>query len=838
MWFVFVGVALGLVLCSTAMANTGKFSQELTYILNSSPQGMNHSMIVHLTDQVDIRTLDGQLYNQKVTRQFRHKTVVEALQAAAARSQGPVRAYLDELVQSGEVVGYTPYWIVNCFVVLGTEQAASMLAARDDISYIEANPQVELIDPIRSKDEGHFDSDANTPPAGIVAVRAPQVWYELGIKGEGALIGGLDTGVDGAHPALGYRWRGNYAPWQHCWRSPVGGTTTPTDTYGHGTHTMGTMCGATVATGTGDTTGVAPSALWIADDAINQGTGSGLDADILDGFQWFADPDGNPETVEDVPDVVQNSWGVYSGFYGYQDCDARWDAAILALEAGGTVACFSAGNEGPGAQTMRSPANAIYDSVSFFSVGAVNATDYSWPYPIAGFSSRGPSDCDHSTIKPEVAAPGVSVYSTVPGGGYQQYGWDGTSMAGPHAAGIIALMRSANPNADVRDMKSILMRTAHDEGTSGEDNSYGFGFVDAYEAVIRIMAGYGRIMGTVRDASTMNPVNALVEVVGGTEQTTSSITTGNYLLLLHGDSTYTIRYSLYGYVTQEYTLYVAMSDTTFQNVNLVPRPVFTVFSEDFEGGAPGWTHSSPSDWGDQWHLSTEMVHGGTQSYKCGHTGTRPYALFLDSRLMSPTIPNLPGEARLYFWMWIQSELSEDYPDSAFDGGILEISANGGAFNEALPVSSYPKTFSRMRDGSQATGPMRGIPCWAQNLTWVKQAVDLASFAGQSIQLRYRFGSDHVIGYEGWYVDDVLIVALGESVADVTGLVMIGEGDDLHLYWDPDANHGYRIYDDTDPFGSFTNQVGETTANDFVVVGGAASTEVKFYIVRGWNGSAQ
>ena len=838
MGFLFLGVALGLVFCGTAMADASKFSRELSHILSSSPPGMKHSMIVHLTDQVDIHALDEQLYYQKVTRQFRHKTVVEALQAAAARSQGPVREFLDELVQTGEVEGYTPYWIVNCFVVLGTDQAAALLAQRDDIAFLEANFKAELIDPIRSKGGEHFDSDANTPPAGIVAVHAPQVWYQLGIKGEGALIGGLDTGVDGAHPALGYRWRGNFAPWQHCWRSPVGGTTTPTDTYGHGTHTMGTMCGATVATGTGDTVGVAPSALWIADDAINQGTGSGLDADILDGFQWFADPDGNPETVDDVPDVVQNSWGVYSGFYGYQDCDARWDVAILALEAGGTVACFSAGNEGPGAQTMRSPANAIYDSVSFFSVGAVNATDYSWPYPIAGFSSRGPSDCDHVTIKPEVVAPGVSVYSSVPGGGYQQYGWDGTSMAGPHAAGIIALMRSANPNADVRDMKSILMRTAHDEGTTGEDNAYGFGFVDAYEAVIRSMAGYGRIMGTIRDASTLDPIQALVEVVGGSEQTNSSATTGNYVLFLPGDSTYTLRYSLYGYVTQEHTLYAAMDDTTFQNVNLEPRPVVTVFSEDFESGAPGWTHSSPSGWGDQWHISTEMVHGGSYSYKCGHTGTRPYALFLDSRLVSPTISSLPSEARLYFWMWIESELSGDYPDSAFDGGILEVSANGGAFNQVTPIGGYPKTFRWKRGANPATGPMRGMPCWAQDLTWVQEAVDLASFTGQSIQLRYRFGSDASTGYEGWYVDDILITALGEPVTDVTGLVITSEGNDLHLYWNADANYGYRIYDDNDPVGSFTNLVGETTANDFVVTGGAASAEVKFYIVRGWDGSAQ
>ena len=57
-------------------------------------------------------------------------------------------------------------------------------------------------------------------------------------------------------------------------------------------------------------------AKWIACNAINQGVSSGFDQDIITAFQWFADPDGNPSTVDDVPDVVQNSWGINEGFAG------------------------------------------------------------------------------------------------------------------------------------------------------------------------------------------------------------------------------------------------------------------------------------------------------------------------------------------------------------------------------------------------------------------------------------------------------------------------------------------------------------------------------------------
>jgi bacillopeptidase F len=315
------------------------------------------------------------------------------------------------------------------------------------------------------------------------AVKADSVWYQLGITGLGRLVANLDTGVNGVHPALSARWRGNHEPWQECWKDALGyGDTFPTDYNDHGTHVMGTMCG--LGAGTNDTIGIAWEAEWIADNAINQAVTSEFDNDVVEAFQWFADPDGNSSTVDDVPDVVQNSWGIYSYWSGYQDCDYRWQTVIENCEASGVVCIFSAGNEGPGAQTHRSPANICKTPTTNFSVGAVDAKNYGFPYPIADFSSRGPSDCDGKTTKPEVVAPGVQVYSSVPGGGYEWYWWSGTSMAGPHVAGVVALMRQANPDLEVDSIKHILMSTAVDLGDFGNDNSYGWGIIDAYQAVL------------------------------------------------------------------------------------------------------------------------------------------------------------------------------------------------------------------------------------------------------------------------------------------------------------------------------------------------------------------
>lgn len=477
--------SIGLLILIIALnlpALAGEIEPKFAAYLSTLPDGDFVSAIIYLQDRPDIKALDQTLRQEKALMKVRHERVLTVLKQTAERSQPALLNYLSAKKESGTVKGYTPYWITNLVVVYATKAELEKIAQRGDVEAIEGNFRVTLIEPVYM----------GPPIAGIgvtnslKAINADRVWKELGITGAGRLVANLDTGVDGVHPALTSRWRGNSHPWQECWRDALGyGTTSPVDYNGHGTHTMGTMCGA--GHSTGDTVGVAFDALWIADNAIDQSVSPAFDNDVLDAFQWFADPDGNPNTTDDVPDVVQNSWGIDARFgYDYQDCDYRWQTAIENCEAAGVVVTFSAGNEGPSPQTHRSPANICKTPTTNFSVGAVDCENYGWPYPIASFSSRGPSDCDGVTIKPEVVGPGVYVYSSYPGGSYARM--SGTSMAGPHVAGVVALMRQANPNADVQTIKTVLMSTARDLGTAGEENTYGWGIIDAYEAVLSVLS--------------------------------------------------------------------------------------------------------------------------------------------------------------------------------------------------------------------------------------------------------------------------------------------------------------------------------------------------------------
>ena len=189
---------------------------------------------------------------------------------------------------------------------------------------------------------------------------------------------------------------------------------------------------------------------------------------------------------------------------------------------------FAAGNEG--SSGLRRPADRAMDAYRNLAVAAVDGNTSGWP--LAYFSSLGPTYCTPNgtaAIKPDIAAPGVSVRSSYPGQTYVYM--SGTSMATPHIAGVVALMRQANPEITVNAIKQIIYETAHDLGPAGEDNGYGWGMVDAYVAVTHVSpdtaapvanfvgvptSGYAPLTVQFTDQSTHTPTSWLWDFGDGT----------------------------------------------------------------------------------------------------------------------------------------------------------------------------------------------------------------------------------------------------------------------------------------------------------------------------------
>jgi subtilisin family serine protease len=478
------GIALlAVMFLGVGNAYAGQVDPNLEAILADAGEHEMVDALVYLVDQVDLEALTNELNSVDASRAYRHEIVVRSLQEKAAATQPNLTKLCDIMMTQGRMLEYKPFWVTNVIKVTATPSALRELAAENSVDWVYHNYGIELIDPIEGGSEDPvLASPLPDPENGVAAVRAPEAWA-LGFRGEGILVANMDTGVMGDHEALASRWAGVADPRyaghpEWAWYDPYAGQNDfPYDNHGHGTHTMGSVCGGAP----GLEIGVAPGALWMASAPIDRGGGiPGTVADAILSFQWMVDPDGNPGTAWDVPHVCSNSWGVTT-FHGYPPCDETFWEFLDACEAAGTVILFSAGNEGTSG--LRRPSDRATDEYNVCAVAAVDAHDPSWP--IASFSSRGPTYCTpdgSEAIKPDIAAPGVNVYSSWPSGGYTSL--SGTSMASPHVNGVAALILQACPNLTVQEVKQIMYDTAVDLGAPGEDNSYGYGMVDAYEAVL------------------------------------------------------------------------------------------------------------------------------------------------------------------------------------------------------------------------------------------------------------------------------------------------------------------------------------------------------------------
>ncbi len=336
-------VLLTLIISSAAFA--GEYSPAFPAYLEQHKQGEMVTAIITMADAVDLRAIQNNLYAIHADRRVWHETVVRALQAKATQSQADILAQIAQMAQNGQVSSYKNYWIANMIIVTATPEAIDQLVRRNDVLQISPNYAIENINPV---EKGENNPTIMGHENGADVLHVPEVWA-MGITGEGRLVSHLDTGVDGNHPALAERWRGiadaRYASnpeW--AWNDPLTNTTFPQDWGQHGTHTMGTICGR--SNETDDTVGVAIDAQWISAGVIDRQSIPRTVQDAMTAFEWVADPDQDPGTVWDVPDVCSNSWGVSQNIGGYPPCSDMFWSVLDACEAAGIVVVFAAGNEG------------------------------------------------------------------------------------------------------------------------------------------------------------------------------------------------------------------------------------------------------------------------------------------------------------------------------------------------------------------------------------------------------------------------------------------------------------------------------------------------------------
>lgn len=332
------------------------------------------------------------------------------------------------------------------------EKAIEALKARREVEYVEDDLVLYAV--------------GQVVPWGVNRIDADLAW-PVGNTGKGVKVAILDTGIDYDHPDLLVAGGVNYAG------SNNDGGTSPlawNDGHGHGTHCAGIVAARNNTIGV---IGVAPGvSLWAVKVLGNDG--SGYTSDIIQGLDWC---------VAHGIRVASMSFGGGSTSSLKYACDRAYSMGVLLVAA--------AGNNG----------GAVLYPAGYSSVMAVAATDS---------LDRRASFSNHGS-KIELAAPGVSVYSTYKGGTYATM--SGTSMACPHVAGAAALACASGITTNVAVRKK-LTSTAEDLGTRGFDVYYGYGLVDAQKA--------GRTTATASIAAADADVASGIQITAPQDRTTVS----------------------------------------------------------------------------------------------------------------------------------------------------------------------------------------------------------------------------------------------------------------------------------------------------------------------------
>lgn len=435
-----------LIFFCSSHSTAGTIDQELSNLLASSNSNGSVDVIIEFSDSKNLPIAA----NLPLTISNNREQLVKNLVNNSNSSQKDVKSILGQLAIDAKSI-----WLNNSIAATIPENFIPLISSLKNVVLIKPDRKIVL-------ESGATGGNPTQLDWNIISIGASDLW-DVGVSGQGVIIGSMDTGVDINHPDLLTRWRGG----SNSWFDPYGIHATPYDSNGHGTQTTSLMVGGS---GSGYNIGVAPEAHWIAAKIFDDSDTASISAIHL-AFQWMLDPDGDPAT-DDGADIVNNSWNFGNSF---NQCDYEFQEDISILRSADVAVVFSSGNSGPSPETSHSPAN----NEDTISVGATDEFSN-----VAFFSSRGASACDDGVIYPKLTAPGVNVITadlTFGGAIPNSYTYSsGTSFAAPHVAAALALLQSKFPSSELGERENALYSTAFGLGPV---NDYGNGIIDVQAAM-------------------------------------------------------------------------------------------------------------------------------------------------------------------------------------------------------------------------------------------------------------------------------------------------------------------------------------------------------------------
>lgn len=482
-----LAIVLMCVCCNMAFSQSEKIDPRLREVMAN--QTDDFRVIVMMSSHYDDLGLAAK--TQFMDKTQRREFVINDRKAFCQASQ-------DDVLRHIQVTELKQFWSMNGFSCLADANTILELSEREDVAWIVYDPLRNMIPetmeakPVTSKDQAWH----------VGTIHAPEVWNyngSTGYNGNGVVVGHLDSGVNYNHLDLvNSMWDGG-PEFPHHGYDVVNQDDDPMDDHLHGTHTAGIIAGQGVA---GIQTGIAPGAKIMAIKVIDQ-NGDGSDAQVIEGIEF---------ALEHGADLISMSLGEP----GAGPCAFYREVFSTVMQAG-LAAAVAAGNDGqtqytyPVPVNINSPGNCPPpwlhpDQQKLISGGltavvCVGASDINDEH--ADFSSVGPvtwsegpmvgsyNDYPYANgdatkpglIRPDISAPGANVTSLNYQTTNDYIAYDGTSMATPCVAGVMAMLLEADPSLTPAALDSIIELTAVMIGNSQKNNIVGSGRIDALEAM-------------------------------------------------------------------------------------------------------------------------------------------------------------------------------------------------------------------------------------------------------------------------------------------------------------------------------------------------------------------
>ena len=452
-------------------------------------------VIVMMTERYDNSQLSQK--TALMTKEQRRDFVIAERKAFCQASQAQVLDFLEGYKAYNMVTDVKPFWSFNGFSCSASAEVLAQLAEREDVAMVipdemrQMIPQNEVIGSVTTRANAwHVDK-----------INAPSVWnYNgTGYTGNGIIIGLIDTGVNYNHIDIANSMWDGGSEFPHHGYDIFYQDLDPMDDQGHGTHTAGILAGQGTA---GTQTGIAPGAKIMSIKVLGE-EGEGEASHLIQGVEFALEHGAHILSIS-LSDV------------GAGPCYYYRDVFATCLDAG-VAAAIACGNEGQTQYTYPVPFNISAPSncppawlhpdqrnliegglTSVISVGATDSNDEH-----CGFSSVGPTtwatgpnvgnynDYPYENgnvnqpglIRPDISAPGANITSL----NYQTTNnyieMDGTSMATPCVAGVLAMLLEASPELTPAELDSIIELTSVRVGNTMKNNRVGSGRIDALAAI-------------------------------------------------------------------------------------------------------------------------------------------------------------------------------------------------------------------------------------------------------------------------------------------------------------------------------------------------------------------